>query len=62
MTEKVKSTRGFASMSPELQKMIARKGGEAVSKNRAHMSEIGRRGGLVHPKREDEVEARRESA
>ena len=27
------------------QKEIARKGGEAVSMNRAHMSEIGRKGG-----------------
>ena len=64
------SSRGFASMDPEKQKEIARKGGraahakgtaheftsdearsagrkggEAVSRNRAHMAEIGRRGG-----------------
>ncbi len=64
------SSRGFASMDPEKQREIARKGGraahakgtaheftsdearsagrkggEAVSRNRAHMAEIGRRGG-----------------
>ena len=64
------SSRGFASMDPEKQKEIARKGGraahakgtaheftsdearsagrkggEAVSRNREHMAEIGRRGG-----------------
>jgi uncharacterized protein len=65
-----KSTRGFASMSPERQREIARKGGkaahekgtaheftseearvagrkggQAVSKDRAHMALIGREGG-----------------
>ena len=39
------SHRGFAAMSPEQQKQIASKGGEAVSKNREHMAEIGRKGG-----------------
>jgi general stress protein YciG len=39
------SNRGFASMDPEQQKAIARKGGEAVSRNREHMSQIGRKGG-----------------
>lgn len=64
------SSRGFASMNPEKQREIARKGGraahakgtaheftsdearsagrkggDAVSRNRAHMAEIGRRGG-----------------
>lgn len=39
------SNRGFASMSQEQQRAIARKGGEAVSMNRAHMAEIGRKGG-----------------
>jgi general stress protein YciG len=39
------SERGFASMSQEKQREIARKGGEAVSENRQHMSEIGRKGG-----------------
>jgi general stress protein YciG len=40
-----KSNRGFAAMSKEEQREIARKGGEAVSRNREHMAEIGRRGG-----------------
>ena len=39
------SNRGFASMDPETQRKIAQKGGEAVSQDREHMSEIGRRGG-----------------
>ena len=39
------SNRGFASMDPEQQRAIARKGGEAVSGNRDHMSEIGKKGG-----------------
>ena len=37
--------RGFAAMDPEVQRAIARKGGEAVSEDRQHMAEIGRRGG-----------------
>jgi general stress protein YciG len=37
--------RGFAAMTPEKQREIARKGGMAVSENRQHMSEIGRKGG-----------------
>ena len=36
---------GFANMSEEEQRKIAQKGGEAVSKDRDHMSEIGRKGG-----------------
>ena len=68
---KKKSKRGFASMDPDKQKEISRKGGTrahrtgtaheftseeaaaaghkggtSVSKNLAHMSEIGRKGGL----------------
>ena len=39
------SNRGFASMSREQQREIARKGGQAVSRNRAHMAAIGSRGG-----------------
>jgi uncharacterized protein len=39
------SNRGFASMTPEQQRAIARKGGEAVSRNREHMARIGARGG-----------------
>ncbi|MEA2554336.1 MAG: uncharacterized protein QOJ65_2512 [Fimbriimonadaceae bacterium] len=40
-----KQERGFAAMNPEKQKQIARKGGEAVARNRQHMAEIGRKGG-----------------
>lgn len=39
------ANRGFASMDPEQQRAIARKGGEAVSRNREHMAQIGRKGG-----------------
>jgi general stress protein YciG len=39
------SNRGFASMDDNQQRKIAQKGGEAVSQNREHMSEIGRKGG-----------------
>ena len=37
--------RGFAAMSDSDQREIARKGGEAVSQDRQHMSQIGRKGG-----------------
>lgn len=37
--------RGFAGMDVEKQRRIAQKGGEAVSRDRQHMSEIGRKGG-----------------
>jgi len=37
--------RGFASMDPDKQREIARKGGETVSQDREHMREIGRKGG-----------------
>jgi general stress protein YciG len=39
------SNRGFASMDDNQQRKIAQKGGESVSQNRQHMSEIGRKGG-----------------
>jgi general stress protein YciG len=39
------SERGFAAMSEEERRKIAEKGGEAVSKDKEHMSEIGRKGG-----------------
>ncbi len=38
--------RGFAAMKGDQQREIARKGGETVSKNREHMVEIGRKGGV----------------
>jgi general stress protein YciG len=37
--------RGLASASEETRKAVARKGGQAVSRNRTHMSSIGRKGG-----------------
>ncbi len=37
--------RGFAAMDPEEQREIAREGGKAVSRNKKHMAEIGRKGG-----------------
>src|SRR5215213_8655227 len=37
--------RGFAAMDPEKRREIARKGGAAVSQNKEHMAEIGRKGG-----------------
>ena len=40
-----KSRRGFAAMSADQQREIARKGGLTVSRNRRHMAEIGRVGG-----------------
>ena len=40
-----RALRGFAAMDEAKQKEIARKGGEAVSKNREHMAEIGAKGG-----------------
>lgn len=39
------SNRGFASMDDSQQRKIAQKGGESVSQNRQHMSDIGRKGG-----------------
>lgn len=38
--------RGFAAIDPKLRKEIARLGGQAVSRDRRHMAEIGRKGGL----------------
>ncbi len=40
-----KGKRGFASMDPEKRREIARKGGNTISQNSQHMSDIGRRGG-----------------
>lgn len=36
---------GFASLSPEKRRELARKGGHATSINREHMAIIGRKGG-----------------
>lgn len=46
MTAKEKgSRRGLASADPEKRREVARRGGQAVSQNRQHMAEIGRKGG-----------------
>lgn len=36
--------RGFAAMTPERRRELARLGGKAVSEDREHMSKIGRKG------------------
>ena len=38
--------RGFAAMDENKQRQIAKKGGETVSRNREHMAQIGRKGGM----------------
>jgi len=43
--EPSKPKRGTAAMDPETRKEVARKGGLAVSRNRAHMAHIGKKGG-----------------
>jgi general stress protein YciG len=40
-----KPTRGLASASEQTREEVARMGGEAVSRDRNHMAEIGRKGG-----------------
>jgi general stress protein YciG len=45
MSQDKSDGRGFAAMDPEERRRIAEKGGETVSKDREHMSEIGRKGG-----------------
>jgi general stress protein YciG len=45
MSQDKSEERGFAAMDPEERRRIAEKGGAAVSKDREHMSEIGRKGG-----------------
>lgn len=42
---KPKARRGFAAMSPELQRSIARMGGQTISKNKKWMASIGAVGG-----------------
>ena len=42
---KVKRARGLAAADPETRRQVARKGGEAVSRNKKHMAEIGKKGG-----------------
>jgi general stress protein YciG len=45
MSQDKSNERGFAAMDAEERRRIAEKGGETVSKDREHMSEIGRKGG-----------------
>jgi general stress protein YciG len=45
MSQDKSDERGFAAMDPEKRRRIAEKGGETVSKDREHMSAIGRKGG-----------------
>ena len=60
--------RGFAVMSKEKRSAIASLGGKAVSKNRKHMSRIGRAGGIMschnrlHRLREADKAKRRKAA
>lgn len=42
---KPKRPRGLAAADPETRRLVARKGGEAVSRNRKHMADIGKKGG-----------------
>lgn len=42
---KPRRPRGLAAADPETRRAVARKGGEAVSRNRKHMAEIGKKGG-----------------
>ena len=39
------SNRGLANADQKTREQVARKGGEAVSRNKEHMAEIGKKGG-----------------
>jgi general stress protein YciG len=56
-----KDERGFAAMSEEERRRIAEKGGETVSKDREHMSEIGRKGGEASAESRDRDDSSRGS-
>jgi uncharacterized protein len=45
MAQQKSSKRGFAAMDPQKARAIQSKGGKAVSRDRAHMAQIGRKGG-----------------
>lgn len=47
----LKQKKGFACMTLEARKAIARLGGRSVSKNRVHMEAIGRKGGTTTQRR-----------
>lgn len=44
--QKKTSKRGLASADPQTRAKVAKKGGQAVSRNRDHMASIGRKGGM----------------
>lgn len=46
MTE-TKKPHGLAAASPELRQKVTSMGGKAISADKKHMAEIGRRGGLT---------------
>ena len=56
MSQDKSDERGFAGLDAEERRRIAEKGGETVSKDREHMSEIGRKGGEAsgEKRREDD--------
>lgn len=47
--------RGTAAMDPSTRQEVARKGGQAVSRNKQHMAEIGRKGGQTVSKNRDHM-------
>ena len=49
--------KGFAAMSADQRKLIASRGGKAVSSNPTHMANIGRRGGLKVSENRDHMAA-----
>lgn len=53
--KETKIRKGFAAMDPEKQRMIASKGGKAISKDREHMALIGSKGGLEISKNKDHM-------
>jgi general stress protein YciG len=52
--ERGNDERGFAALDPEERRKIAEKGGQTVSKDREHMSEIGRKGGQASGETRDD--------
>lgn len=49
------NAKGFALLSPKQLKKISSKGGKALSKNKLHMAEIGRKGALKSAERKREL-------
>jgi general stress protein YciG len=44
--EQTKKKKGFAAMDPDTHRAIAKRGGDAVSRDREHMATIGKKGGI----------------